>query len=67
MYDKDVEILQIMQNARKFGVGMFENIDILKTLLFPKEIHFNEMDFESLSEIFSTLEKIKEDSQLSKS
>lgn len=67
MYDRDVEILQIMQNARKFGVGMFENIDILKTLLFPKEIYFNEMDFESLSEIFSTLEKIKEDSQLSKS
>lgn len=63
---KDIELLKIIQNAKKFGIENLTNLDTLEILFTKKDLNIKQENLNLTTEIFGILEKIKEDSQLSK-
>ncbi|AII15265.1 hypothetical protein CIG2463D_1635 [Campylobacter iguaniorum] len=71
MYDEfktqDLDTLKIIQNDKKFGSIFGGNVQILEILLAKKDINLQAQDLQKIAGIFEGLERIKENSQLSKS
>lgn len=71
MYDEfkaqDLDTLKIIQNDKKFGSIFGGNAQILEILLSKKDINLQAQDLQKIAGIFEGLERIKENSQLSKS
>lgn len=68
MYDEfknvDLELVQIKENAEKFGLEFGKNIEILKMLFAKKDFEFTgEQD--KIAEIFEALKIVKLNSQIS--
>lgn len=56
----------IALNARQFGSDLGQNKDLMKMLLSPKDLGIKSNDLQKASEIFENLEKVKQNSQMSK-
>lgn len=56
----------IALNARQFGSDLGQNKDLMKMLLSPKDLGIKANDLQKASEIFENLEKVKQNSQMSK-
>lgn len=56
----------IALNARQFGSNLGQNKDLMKMLLSPKDLGIKANDLQKASEIFENLEKVKQNSQMSK-
>lgn len=66
MQNHDPKLELIALNARLFGVELGQNKELMKMLLTPSDFGIKAQDLAKASEIFETLEKIKENSQMSK-
>ncbi|AGZ82253.1 hypothetical protein [Campylobacter fetus] len=63
---EDLELYNISLNAKKFSVDFTANMRILEILFAPREIVIDESNLEKIAEIFTALEEIRDNSQLSK-
>ncbi|ABK82521.1 hypothetical protein Q4Y15_001110 [Campylobacter fetus] len=63
---EDLELYNISLNAKKFSVDFTSNMRILEILFAPREIIIDESNLEKIAEIFTALEEIRDNSQLSK-
>lgn len=70
MYDefkiRDIELLKIAQNARDFGLEFGQNMELLNILFRQRKIDIDMQNLQKISDIFLSLESIKEKFQLSK-
>ena len=65
--NKDDAIFELIAlNARQFGSDLGQNKNLMKMLLGPKDLGIKADDLKKASEIFDTLEKVKQNSQMSK-
>ncbi|QQF52201.1 hypothetical protein [Campylobacter fetus] len=63
---EDLELYNISLNAKKFSADFTSNMRILEILFAPREIIIDESNLEKIAEIFTALEEIRDNSQLSK-
>lgn len=70
MYDefkiREIELLKIAQNARDFGLEFGQNMELLNILFRQRKIDIDMQNLQKISDIFLSLESIKEKFQLSK-
>ena len=65
--NKDDAIFELIGlNARQFGSDLGQNKNLMKMLLGPKDLGIKADDLKKASEIFDNLEKVKQNSQMSK-
>ena len=65
--NKDDAIFELIAlNARQFGSDLGQNQNLMKMLLSPKDLGIKADDLKKASEIFDNLEKVKQNSQMSK-
>lgn len=64
--NKDLRVVKITQNAKKFGVERLENEALVKEFLNCEQISLDKVERENIEEIFTNLMKIEEEVQLSR-
>ncbi|QKG29928.1 acetyltransferase [Campylobacter sp. RM16187] len=64
--NKDLRVVKITQNAKKFGVERLENEALVKEFLNCEQISLDETERENIEQIFTNLMKIEEEVQLSR-
>lgn len=65
--NKDDAIFELIAlNARQFGSDLGQNKNLMKMLLSSKDLGIKADDLKKASEIFDNLEKVKQNSQMSK-
>lgn len=65
--NKDDAIFELIAlKARQFGSDLGQNKNLMKMLLGPKDLGIKADDLKKASEIFDNLEKVKQNSQMSK-
>lgn len=64
--NKDLRVVKITQNAKKFGVERLENEALVKEFLNCEQISLDDAERENIEEIFTNLMKIEEEVQLSR-
>lgn len=62
---KDLRVVKIIQNAKKFGVERLQNEALVKEFLNREQISLSENERENIRQIFINLMKIEEEVQLS--
>lgn len=62
---KDLRVVKIIQNAKKFGAERLQNEALVKEFLNREQISLSEDERENIRQIFINLMKIEEEVQLS--
>lgn len=62
---KDLRVVKIIQNAKKFEVERLQNEALVKEFLNREQISLSEDERENIRQIFINLMKIEEEVQLS--
>lgn len=62
----DPKIVMISANGAKFGNEMVKNKELMTRLLAPKNLAFKADDLKSCAKLFSTLDEVKKNAQMSK-
>ena len=62
----DPKIAMISANGAKFGNEMVKNKELMARLLAPKNLAFKAEDLKACAKLFSTLDEVKKNAQMSK-